>query len=266
MKLPVLASLALLGSSFAAHAQESLIVELPWRYVLGGHSGGKWLGSGQAGQKIKKGTEFQLYTLKGGSGKVTASKAAPEEDVCMDVWLATLNKEMESDAIGIAAPWNAMPREVKSGDLKQDVYVKAVGDILTAQGIKKPVVKITQHLRVDLDGDGSEEVLIAATQYPTAEGEGSAPTAAKAGNYSFVVLRRVQEGKAVTQILEGEFYPRNMEFNAPNVHSVGGLLDLDGDGKMEIILDWQYYEGGGTTAWKLGAKKAVKVLEISCGV
>jgi hypothetical protein len=124
-------------------------------------------------------------------------------------------------------------------------------------------VKITQHLRVDLDGDGNEEVLLAATNYPSAEG--SAPRAATAGSYSFVALRRVIDGKVSKQILSGEFYRKAQDFNAlpPNVHEVAGILDLDGDGKMEIILNWQYYEGDGTTAWKLGSKKAEKVLEIA---
>jgi hypothetical protein len=50
------------------------------------------------------------------------------------------------------------------------------------------------------------------------------------------------------------------------VHEVGAVLDLDGDGKMEIVLHSQYYEGGATTVWQLGAKEAKRVLEIACGV
>ena len=258
---------AVLSVTVTAHSADvTPVLEMPWRYIVGAHSDGKWLNSEEAGKKIKKGTSFQLYTLKGAQGKVVASKASPDEDVCPDVWLAELgDKDFETEAIGIAASWNAMPREVKSADTKQEVYVKAVSDILLEQGIKKPVVKITQHLRVDLDGDGEEEVLLAATHYPSAEGEGNAPMAAGSGNYSFVALRRVLDGKVVTQILDGEFYPKSMEFNAPNVHRVGAVLDLDGDGKMEIVLHSQYYEGGATTAWKVGAKKAVKVMEVGCG-
>lgn len=248
-------------------ADVATVIELPWRYVIGGYSDGKWLNSGEAGQRLKPGTTFQLYTLKGAQDKVTATKASPDEEVCMDVWMADLKGEnSESESIGLAASWNAMPREVKSADTKQEVYVKAVTDILVAQGIKKPVVQITQHLRVDLDGDGNEEVLLAATRYPSAEGEGNAPMAAAGGDYSFVALRRMLDGKVVTQILDGEFYPKSMEFNAPNVHRVGAILDLDGDGKMEIILHSQYYEGGATTCWKVGPKKAVKVMEVGCGV
>jgi hypothetical protein len=139
MKIASLILSAALAQAATASAADSIIVELPWRYVLGGHSDGKWLESGPAGKKIKAGTELRLYTLKGEQGKVTTNKAEPEQEVCTDVWLATLSKEMEDSSIGIAAPWNAMPRPVKDADTKQDVYVKAVSDILNAKGIKKPV-------------------------------------------------------------------------------------------------------------------------------
>lgn len=254
------------GLGTAPAAEPAIFLELPYRYVIGGHSNGTWLNSGAAGKKIKVGTSFRLYTLKGEAGKVAASKASPDEDVCMDVWMADLEREIDSDAIGISAPWDPAPRPVKIADTKREVYVKAVSEILAGEGIRKPVVKITQHLRVDLEGDGEEEALLSATHYPTAEGEGSAPMASGAGNYSFVALRRVIGGKVVTQILDGEFYEKAQEFNAPNVHEVGGVLDLDGDGKMEIILHSQYYEGGATTVWQCGAQKAVQVLEIACGV
>lgn len=249
----------------AAAADVATFIDLPVRFVIGGHSKGKWLTSERAGKSIKPGTSFRLFTLKGDRGKVTITKAAPEADVCMDVWMAELDEVIEKDCIAVSAAWNPMPRAVKSADTKQDAYVKAVSEILTANGIKKPVVKIKQLLRVDLDGDGEEEVLLSATHYSDTE-EGSAPNAASAGNYSFVALRRMIGGKVSTQIIEGEFYPKNMEFNAPNFYEVSGVLDLDGDGKMEIVLHSQYYEGGGTTAWKLGPKKAEKVLEIECGV
>ena len=254
---------AVLTHAIAAQAADvATFIDLPVRFVIGGHSKGKWLTSEQAGKSIKPGTPFRLFTLKGDRGKVNVTKTTPEPDVCMDVWMTELDEVIENGCIAVSAPWNPMPRAVKVGDTKQ---VKAVSEILTANGIKKPLVKIKQLLRVDLDGDGEEEVLLTATNYSKAE-EGTAPNAASAGNYSFVALRRVIDGKVDTQIIEGEFYPKTMDFNAPNFYEIGGVLDLDGDGKMEIVLESQYYEGGGTTAWKLGKKKAEKVLEIACGV
>jgi hypothetical protein len=266
MKIPALLSSILLALPVLAHAADvATFIELPDRFVIGGHAKGRWLESAQAGKSIKKGTQFRLFTLKGEKGKVTATKVAPEADVCMDVWMAEFKEVIDDAAIGVFATWNPMPRPVKFGDTKQEVYVKAVGDILSAHGIRKPTVKITQVLRVDLDGDGEEEVLLSGTRYPTAE-KGSAPMAATAGSYSFVALRRVVEGKVVTQMIEGEFYPKNTEYNAPNIYEVSGVLDLDGDGRMEIILNSAYYEGGATTVWKLGKTKLEKVMEMACGV
>jgi hypothetical protein len=266
MKLAALTSAIILSHALSAPAADvATFIELPDRFVIGGHSAGNWLESEKAGKMIKPGTAYRLYTLKGAKGKATATKIAPEADVCMDVWMAEFDDVIDEDAIGVCAPWNPMPRPVKSADTKQDTYVKAVAEILTAKGIAKPVVKITQHLRVDLDGDGEEEALIGATRYSKTE-EGSAPNAASAGNYSFVALRRVVNGKVETHIIEGEFYPKNMVFNAPNIYQVTGVLDMDGDGKMEVIVNSAYYEGGATTVWKLGKKKPEKVMEIACGV
>ena len=264
MKL-LLLPLTLLSASIHA-AEPAAFIELPYRYVIGGHAKGQWLNTEQAGKAIKPGTSFRLFTLKGEQGQVTVQKSAPMDDVCMDIWMAEMESPVDQPAIAIAADWNPMPRAVKVSSTKQDVYVNAVSELLTAQGIAKPVVKITQHLRIDLEGDGKDEVLLSATHYPAAEGEGSAPTSAGEGNYSFTALRRLLDGKVVTQILEGEFYEKATEFSAPNVHSIGGVLDLNGDGKMEIILHSQYYEGGATTVWQVEAKEAKRVLEIACGV
>ena len=264
--LVLLTVLAWVSANGSNAAEPAAFIELPYRYVIGGHAKGQWLNTEQAGKAMKPGTSFHLFTLKGEQGQLTVQKAAPMDEVCMDIWMAETDSPVDQPAIAIAADWNPMPRLVKTADTKQDVYVKAVRELLIAQGITKPVVKITQHLRVDLEGDGKDEVLLAVTHYPAAEGEGSAPTSAGAGNYSFTALRRLVGGKVVTQILEGEFYEKATDFSAPNVHSIGGVLDLDGDGKMELILHSQYYEGGATMVWQVQSKEAKRVLEIACGV
>jgi hypothetical protein len=81
--------------------------------------------------------------------------------------------------------------------------VEAVGDFLKARGIADPKVQITRILRVDLEGDGEEEVLISATNYfckdksdhsaaPFPEAPIESP---RRGSYSIVILRHVLAGK-----------------------------------------------------------------------
>ena len=116
-------------------------------------------------------------------------------------------------------------------------------------------------------GPEAQEVIITATHYAKAEGEDGAPMELAAGDYSLVLLLRPKEGKKMsTQVLTGETYPKAKEDATPYVHDVGGVMDLDGDGKLEILIHSQYYEGGGTSVWKLGKDKAARVLEVECGV
>jgi FG-GAP repeat len=94
-----------------------------------------------------------------------------------------------------------------------------------------------------------------------------------AASYSMVLLRRVIAGKVETQLIEGEFYPKDYpkaaqeegRFDAPNAYKVIAVLDLDGDGKMEIVVGSDYYEGGETTIYQCDPKKVEALLSVGCG-
>ena len=107
------------------------------------------------------------------------------------------------------------------------------------------------------------QVLLSATNYPGEEGE--SPYHAETGNYSFVLLRHVVDGKVQTKLIDGEFYPKASESQTPYRYEVSGMLDLDGDGFLEIIIYSAYYEGATSTWWHFDAGKLKKVLEIGCG-
>jgi len=88
-----------------------------------------------------------------------------------------------------------------------------------------------------------------------------------------VLLRRVVAGKLQTQLIAGEFYPKafskaaqeEARFDAPNAYKVIATLDLDGDGKMEVVIHSQYYEGEETTIHRCDLKKVEALLSVSCG-
>jgi hypothetical protein len=253
----------LMLSSTARSADLPTFVDLPSGLIIGGHAGGKWLSSEQAGKALEPARKYRLFTLTGKTGDAVGGQAAPNADVCPDVWEQTMQPTTEKSAIALAVPWNPMPRTAKASDKTQEIYVKAAHDFLVSKGIAKPVVKITQLLRIDLDGDGKDEVLLSATNYPGEPGE--SPPSAAAGNYSFVLLRHLVDGKAQTKLIDGEFYPKASESQIPYRHEVSGLLDLDGDGRLEVILYSAYYEGATVTVWHFGAGKLHRVLEIGCG-
>ncbi len=75
------------------------------------------------------------------------------------------------------------------------------------------------------------------------------PAQAKPGDYTFVALRQVVEGEVRTTLLDGTFV--TTPTMAVNVVHVSTVLDLDGDGTLEVVVGWAYYEGRGTDVHQL---------------
>ena len=249
------------------------IVEAQSGYLFGATADGKWMKPEEAAKALTDETTYRIYGLTPSVGEARGGKPKPSvEDVCSDMLVVSLSPKPEKGVIALAAPWNALPRKVQVVDPAQRVYVDAVRDFLKTKGIEQPKVKIENILRVDLDGDGEEEVLISATNYFQKD-EGP-PMRSPAGGYSMVLLRRVVAGKVNTQLIEGEFYPTaypkpkedDASFNAPNVYKVIAVLDLDGDGKMEVFVASSYYEGEATTIYRCDETKVEALLSVSCGV
>lgn len=260
--VPLFGLLATLNFTVARAADICPIVEVETEFVIGAYSGGKWLPSDKAAKAIKPGTNYKVYSLTGEVGTSKGGKPVANQDVCPDVFTVELTPKPDKGAIAVAVPWNPMPRTPKIADPTQPVYIQAAHDFLVSHGIKDPKVKITKIVRIDLDGDGEDEVLLSATNYFTKDG---VPSDSPAGSYSFVLLRRVVNGKVITQMVAGEFHPSGKKFNAPMKFEIEGVLDLDGDGKMEVLIQGNYYEGGGTTIYRCTPSKVEEVLSVACG-
>lgn len=263
----------LICAAAASGADLHPIVEVESEYLFGATADGKWMKAEEAAKAMSDEITYRIYGLTQSLGEAKGGKPKPsEEDVCKDVLAVSLSPKPEKGVIALAASWNALPRKPQVTDPTQKVYVDAVRDFLKTKRIDQPKVNIESILRVDLDGDGEEEALISATNYFSKDPR--VPMRSPAGSYSMVLLRRVVAGKVETQLVEGEFYPKAYpkaaqeegRFNAPNAYKVIAVLDLDGDGKMEVVVASQYYEGGATTIYRCDPKKIEELLSVACGV
>lgn len=255
----------LLLSVTAMAADLHPIVEMDTGYLFGGSADGKWVKPEKAAKSMKASTSFRVFGLTQEIGKATGGKPkTADEDVCSDMLTVSLSSKSKEGVIALSAPWNALPRKPQVIDPTQQVYVEAVRDFLVTRRMSDPKVKITRILRVDLDGDGEEEVLINATNYFTKDGDVPMDTAAP-GSYSIVLLRRVVAGKVQTEFVAGEIYVKD-ESSASNLFELPAVLDLNGDGKLEVIVHSHYYEGAETTIYDCSGGKCKAVLSVACGV
>ncbi len=241
------------------------IVELTYRGLMGGVQNGKWIAPAQVARAMKPETEFVLVNWNGvEEGGVAMGKKGEKEDVCQDFTRMTLELEQDHGvAIGSGLKWNPVPRLPKAIDANSAAYKTVVTNFLRKKGIVKPVIRIKEAFRVDLEGDGVEEVVLSATFYK----KGLSSDAA-VGDYSFVIVRK-SVGKIVTDhLLQGDFILKKVGFGAPTENHVSAIADLNGDGKMEIVLSGSYYEGDFAGAFEMKNGKPVKIteFEIGCGV
>lgn len=257
-------AILLLLSATAMAADLHPIVEMETGYLFGGSADGKWVKAEQAAKSMKGKTTFRVFGLTQEVGKATGGKPKSVEEVCPDTLTVSLSSKAKGGVIALNTPWNALPRKPQIADPTQQVYVDAVREFLEARRISDPKVRITRILRVDLDGDGEDEVLINATNYFTKDGGVPMDTPAP-GSYSIVLLRRVVGGKVETELVAGELYPRD-EPDTPNVYEILAVLDLNGDGKLEVIVHSQYYEGAETTIYDCSGGKCKAALSVACGL
>lgn len=254
--------LAIFCVAAAAQQPEEVVPIVYANGLVGGVTkSGKWLTTQEVAPLLKAQTAFALVGLKG-VGKTIIGTKGEEFGACPEVTAVNFEPENDSSlAIGINAQWNLVPRIPKTIALTDKNYVKTAADFLKTKGITKTTIKLTQALSVDLDGNGQNEILLAGNFYRRGMNEEQG-----AGDYSFVLLQRQVGGKLQNFLIEGEFFTKKGYYDPPNEREISAVADLDGDGKMEIVLYKYYYEGNWSTVYQFNQNKFVKVLEVDCGL
>lgn len=168
----------------------------------------------------------------------------------------------EAPFLAVSGAHEVRPRNVEILNPQADVYRTAAADLLRVRNIDDPDADVVQVLRADLDGDGKDEVVVVAERLSDPQ-----TLFAKSGDYSIVFLRRVVNDKPTTTVVDESIATSKPDVT-PYINSqrVSALADLNGDGRMEIVVSGRYYEGAGMNVYQLQPDGSVpEVLTSGCG-
>ena len=206
---------------------------------------GEWVGDPpQAEEGPGEWTRIPARRPDGGKGEPDGSEAAPAD----------------REGLSVSCAWNPFPRPPKAQGLQGKAYLDEVRARLRANRLRaEPVV--TESFRFDLEGDGTEEVLVIATN-----ADATIPVFRK-NTYTLVLFRRLVAGKVETTVLHEAYYREDQSgmADSPTGYSFGGVLDLNGDGRLELILRNGYYEGSGVEVHTLEGNRLQLVLSEGVG-
>lgn len=239
--------------------------------LLGGSRNGEWLPTAAVAPTLKSGERYRLYGLNGEVGG--AEGGAPEyhgqpcpNTMFVDTEMSPLEKlngqeqELPNFMVAVTGDWNAVPRKPKRFFTGQPIYHEAAAVFLREHGIAEPDVALTQAIRVDLDGDGTDEVLVAGTRRKTHD-----PFYLSPSDYSFVYLRKLHAGRVETVPVAVDAHPDPTADSVAYRFDVMAVMDLNGDGVMEIVVQSENYKGSTAAVFTVEGLTVTQVLIEGCG-
>lgn len=228
--------------------------------LVGGSQNGSWINAGDVAGVLSQNAEYQIHTADEFIGWVTGQSLV-HELICNQYYVSTEPFSIDQSAVGIAADWPVTPRKPLEISPDQEVYLQAVAAWLVDQAPSQPIVAINRIWRVDLEGNGTEEVLINATRFAEPSGHNVEPR-----DYSVVLLRTVVGSDVATITLVGDYYAETAVNRFPLTYNLEFIGDLNGDGKMEVVIGVTRWEGSGVMVFEIDLDQVQLVLSVMCSL
>lgn len=208
------------------------------------------------------GETYKLYTLTEYLGTGVGEEPETYEGPCEEqLYVRIAYAETETPPVmGIRADYDPFPKTLKVQSVESETYKKITKEVLENEGLSNPNVKIKSLVRTDLEGDGVEEVVVCASYFKVDDGY-----AASVGDYSILFCRKIVEGNVKNIVLSRNIYAEVDEYGMQYYIDLAAILDVNGDGKMEIIMNEGYYEGHGTIVFEIENDDFNILMMAGCG-
>jgi hypothetical protein len=267
------------SKSKLSNPKPRLIVDTKWNFLVGAFASGKWVKTPQAQRWAGGGESYTVFQGPRLLGSFRGSKAVSPGSPCEDAYHVKLQLPPYKPkgllarrlgppgyvAVSGASAKQLMPRIVQP--VSPAAYNEVVKLWLRGRGLQNPQPGLVKVWRVDLDGDGRPEVLINAVRHGAQNGLPNIMSPnSRAGDHALLLVRRATGGQVKTIAVFSQIHTQNANLNVPSFLELAGVLDVNGDGQMEIIARGRYYQGNWSSVyeWRGGYPQAI--LSSGCGV
>ena len=227
--------------------------------LLGGVSTNEWLPPDATVTRYGGEATYSLHTMTQISKYFIWGKVPQFSPTCGNYFINADPGLDEPGFVGVVDGWNVTRREVVELSAEAQVYQQTVIEFLTAMGVAALQPSTLQVFRVDIEGDGVNEVFISATHLDDSQ------RTPKAGDYSLVLMRKVVGNDAVTKLVVGDHYNvQQPEMPYPRTYTLANFIDLNQDGVLEVVVDIKRWEWFGAFVFQVDGQDVIRRLEAAC--
>jgi hypothetical protein len=230
--------------------------------VIGGVMDGRWVDATTTEALLVEHEEYRVF-LDGLTylGTATAfQNLSASDEPCTGSLKLGWEPSVQPKALAISGTWDPLPRRPASLSPDLPVYQDALAELLRENGIREPGGQLSAVMRIDIDGDGADEVLMSASRLEN----GLESNSVAEGDYALVVVRMLVGEEVVTIPLVADYYPSSKSDVLPVIYEIAAVMDLNADGDMEIVLDAFGAQGTQTYVFEVSGESVRQVLHAAC--
>jgi len=227
--------------------------------LLGGAGKAEWLSPDESVARFSGEVTYSLHSLTQKAKYFLWGEKPELQQSCKIYTVSTEAVLDEGGFVAVVDGWDVTKRDVAELSADDPLYQQAVIDWLKTQGVDSPEIGDMHVFRVDLEGDGTDEIFISATHLDESQ------HTTQAGDYSVVLMRKVQGNDVITKLILGDVYDsKEPEITYPRTYSLANFIDLNQDGWLEVVVSYLKWEGFGASVFQVAGQDVLQTLNAGC--
>lgn len=235
------------------------LYDTPFFLLLGGVNTNLWLSPEMSVARYGGEATYSLHSMTQEYKYFLWGKSPEFSPTCPGYFVGTDAALDESGFVAVFDGWSITKRPVTELAPDGDYYQNVVLDWLASEGVGAPKVGSLQTFRVDIEGDGVDEIFISATRLDDSQ------HTTKSGDYSIVLMRKVQGNDVLTiPVVKDIYYSQELEITFPRTYSAANFIDLNQDGVLEVVLEIRGWEKFGAIIYQIDDGDVIQTLRAEC--